>query len=135
MANINRELNDIKNAVYGKDVRGSIHDGIKKINEESEESKGKAIEAHDVMESIMSEGFDNAALENNFAQKLDNKIANLQPEWTQFKDDTETQLADKANQSDVNRLQRELSTERIMLGNVEIKYNNTLPSLDFEFKD
>ena len=62
MANIKNELNKIKNAVYGKEVRGSIHDGIKKINEESEESKGKADEAHDVMESIIQEGFDNAVI-------------------------------------------------------------------------
>src|SRR5699024_2384436 len=40
------------------------------------------------------EGFDNAALEANFEQKLDDKIANLQPEWTQFKEDTTAQLAD-----------------------------------------
>lgn len=93
MADIKKELNDIKNAVYGRDVRGSIHDGIKKINEESEESKAKADEAHDVMESIINEGFDNAALEANFEQKLDDKIANLQPEWTGFKEDITTQLA------------------------------------------
>src|SRR5690625_3902111 len=30
MANINKELNQIKNAVYGKDVRQAIHDGIEK---------------------------------------------------------------------------------------------------------
>src|SRR5690625_3753032 len=94
MADIDKELRDIKNAVYGKEVRGSIHDGIKKINEESEESKAKADEAHDVMESIINEGFDNAALESNFEQKLDDKIANLQPEWTGFKEDITTQLAD-----------------------------------------
>lgn len=36
MANITNELNNIKNAVYGKEVRGSIHDGIDKINKETE---------------------------------------------------------------------------------------------------
>src|SRR5690625_1895962 len=97
MANIDKELNQIKNAVYGREVRGSIHDGIKKINNESEDSKQKADEAHDVMESIINDGFDNAALEANFEQKLDNEIANLQPEWTQFKEDTNTQLAETAD--------------------------------------
>lgn len=38
MANIDNELNQIKNAVYGKDVRGSIHDGIDKINKETEKT-------------------------------------------------------------------------------------------------
>lgn len=102
MADIKKELNDIKNAVYGREVRGSIHDGIKKINEESEESKAKAEEAHDVMESIINEGFDNAALEANFEQKLDDKIANLQPEWTGFKEDVTTQLAD--TEAQINNL-------------------------------
>mgnify|MGYP001374540632 CR=1 FL=1 len=39
MADIKKELNAIKNAVYGREVRSSIHDGIKKINEESEGSR------------------------------------------------------------------------------------------------
>src|SRR5690625_1703659 len=96
MANIDKELNQIKNAVYGREVRGSIHDGIDKINKETEIATGKADEAHDVMESIINDGFDNAALEANFEQKLDDKIADLQPEWTQFKEDTASQLADTA---------------------------------------
>src|SRR5690625_3223644 len=39
MANIKKELNDIKNAVYGREVRGAIHDGIYKVNRESEGSR------------------------------------------------------------------------------------------------
>ena len=96
MANINKELTQIKTAIYGKDVRGAIHDGIDKINKESEDSKQKASEAHDVMESIINDGFDNAALEANFEQKLDDKIGQLQPEWTQFQTDVTSQLNEKA---------------------------------------
>lgn len=110
MANINNELNKIKNAIYGREVRGSIHDGIDKINNESEDSKQKATEASDVMESIMQEGFDNAALESNFEQKLDDKIGSLQPEWTQFKNQTTAQLAEtdsfRGNESMINRKNR-----------------------------
>ena len=101
MANIDKELNQIKNAVYGREVRGSIHDGIDKINKETEIATGKADEAHDVMESIINDGFDNAALESNFEQKLDDKINNLQPEWTQFKEQTNQQLAQTENKLDV----------------------------------
>lgn len=36
MANINTYLNNIKNALFGKDVRTSIHDGIDAINKEVE---------------------------------------------------------------------------------------------------
>ena len=98
MADIKKELNDIKNAIYGRDVRGSIHDGIDKINKESEVSKQKANEAHDVMESIINDGFDNAALEANFEQKLDDEIGRLQPEWTQFKNDTQQNFNDVTSQ-------------------------------------
>lgn len=33
MPDITTELNNIMNARYGKDVRKSIHDGIKKVND------------------------------------------------------------------------------------------------------
>lgn len=128
MANIDKELRDIKNAVYGREVRGSIHDGINKINKESEESKAKADEAHDVMESIMTEGFDNAALESNFEQKLDDKISNLQPEWTGFKEDVTTQLADieqqKANKSDVNQQINHLENDKADKSYVDYLFTN-----------
>lgn len=42
MADISNELNQIKSAIYGKDVRGSIHDGIDKINRETEKTTGIA---------------------------------------------------------------------------------------------
>lgn len=38
MADISKELYNIKSAIFGKDVRGSIHDGINAINQESERS-------------------------------------------------------------------------------------------------
>lgn len=97
MANIKKELNQIKNAVYGREVRGSIHDGIDKMNREVESSTEKAGEAHEVMESIMREGFDNAALEANFEEKLDKEINNLQPEWTGFKDDITSKVVKNDN--------------------------------------
>jgi|SRR5690625_2478914 len=94
MADIKKELNNIKNAVYGREVRSSIHDGIKKINEESEESKQKAEEAHEITQDLLDETFDSAALEANFEQRLNDEIANLQPEWTGFKNDVTAQLAE-----------------------------------------
>lgn len=41
MANIASYLNDIKNAIFGKEVRGSIHDGIKVINDEVESTTAR----------------------------------------------------------------------------------------------
>ena len=100
MADIKKELNDIKNAVYGREVRSSIHDGIKKINDESEESKRKAEEAHEITQDLLDETFDSSLLEANFKQRLDDEIANLQPEWTEFKNDVTSQLAENANKMD-----------------------------------
>ena len=36
MANIQQELNNIKTSLYGRDIRKSIHDGIEKMNDETE---------------------------------------------------------------------------------------------------
>src|SRR5690606_34854034 len=46
--------------------------------------------------NLLDESFDSSIINQNFEQRLDTEIRNLQPEWTQFKDDTTQQLADKA---------------------------------------
>src|SRR5690625_1253854 len=55
MADIKKELNDIKNAVYGKEVRGSIHDGIKKINDEVENATDLSESAKHQVENIQQQ--------------------------------------------------------------------------------
>lgn len=55
MADIKKELNDIKNAVYGKEVRGSIHDGIKKINDEVENATDLCESAKHQVENIQQQ--------------------------------------------------------------------------------
>src|SRR5690625_1822567 len=55
MADIEKELNDIKNAVYGKEVRGSIHDGIKKINDEVENATDLSESAKHQVENIQQQ--------------------------------------------------------------------------------
>ena len=47
MANVIQELSNIKAAIYGEEVRGSIHDAIFAMNEESEAAKAAATEAQD----------------------------------------------------------------------------------------
>ena len=41
MASIQEHLDKIKNAIFGKDVRQSIHDGLNKINQETESTSKK----------------------------------------------------------------------------------------------
>ena len=55
MADIKKELNDIKNAVYGKEVRGAIHDGIKKINDEVENATDLSESAKHQVENIQQQ--------------------------------------------------------------------------------
>jgi hypothetical protein len=51
MANIQNELNNIKNALYGKDVRSSIYDGLVAINNELQEN----IEGRIILEGSVNE--------------------------------------------------------------------------------
>lgn len=62
LARINKELNQIKNAVYGREVRSSIHDGIDKINNETE----KSTELSEETESRQ------ISLENQFEEHIKN---------------------------------------------------------------
>src|SRR5690625_3238137 len=55
MADIKKELNDIKNAVYGREVRSSIHDGIKKINDEVENATDLSESAKHQVENIQQQ--------------------------------------------------------------------------------
>lgn len=64
MANINKELNQIKNAVYGREVRGSIHDGIEKINEETEKATELTADTKRRQESVEQQ-FDD--LQNDYS--------------------------------------------------------------------
>lgn len=72
MANINKELKTIKNGVYGYEVRDSIHDGIDKVNRESEGSRDIA--------SLTSNKQD--ALQTQF----DNQIANIESDNPSFEE-------------------------------------------------
>ena len=53
MANIKTHLNNIKGALYGKDVRGSIHDGIDAINKEVENTTGRQTHLEDTFNQLV----------------------------------------------------------------------------------
>lgn len=64
MANIKEYLNNILNAIYGKDVRQSIHDGIDAINEDVKESMNVSNETktrQDLLEQKYEEQIANIA--------------------------------------------------------------------------
>ena len=53
MANIKNELNNIKTAIYGKDVRASIHDGIDAINKEVENTTGRQVDLENTFDQLV----------------------------------------------------------------------------------
>lgn len=61
MANIQDKLNNIKNALFGKDVRNSIHDGIDAINKEVEGTTEKQNKLGEQFKNlVINEGNSNA---------------------------------------------------------------------------
>lgn len=90
---VSKEINDIQNAIEGVEVRGALAAGVAKSFNKSKNAEEKAEEAHEITQDLLDETFDSAALEANFEQRLNDEIANLQPEWTGFKNNVTAQLA------------------------------------------
>ena len=53
MANIKTHLNNIKGALYGKDVRGSIYNGIDAINKEVENTTGRQVDLENTFDQLV----------------------------------------------------------------------------------
>lgn len=53
MADIKTHLNNIKGALYGKDVRGSIYDGIDAINTEVENTTGRQVDLENTFDQLV----------------------------------------------------------------------------------
>jgi len=53
MADIKKELENIKNALLGRDVRDSIHDGIDAINKEVENTTGRQVDLENTFDQLV----------------------------------------------------------------------------------
>ena len=82
MANITNYLNKIKTAVYGKDVRGAIHDAIKQVYDDA------------------SVNHDNANMEVKMARGTHNTLNDRLDKSEQKLDETNAQLSVVKDQSD-----------------------------------
>lgn len=81
MADISTELQAIMDAVYGEEVRGSIHDAIEKINEVSETSAEEAFDALETANQANATANDAniyARSANNNANAADTKATNAE---------------------------------------------------------
>ena len=73
MANIQSNLNKIKNAVLGVEVRDSIHDGIKAMNEEVEKTTGKQDQLEESFD-VLNSKFNRIDFNNSSFQELSTKL-------------------------------------------------------------
>ena len=97
MANIKNELNNIKSALYGKDVRGSIHDGIDAINKEVENTTGRQVD----LESTFDQLVINAG--NSNAEIVDARVKSDGTSYSKLGDrlnEVDSQLAHKATKGE-----------------------------------
>ena len=83
MANIQNELNNIKNAIYGKDVRNSIHDAIKQCYDDA------------------SVNNDNANMEVKLARGVHNTLNDRLSKSDKKQEKISSQLEHKANENEV----------------------------------
>lgn len=111
MANIDKELNKIKRAIYGKEVRGSIHDGIDKVNRESEGSRN-------IANSTSSK-------QNNLQAQFDNQIKNMESDNPSFAEVVQARgdeplLKDRLNKTDQQLADTEDETFKSSLVNHKV---------------
>ncbi len=86
------EISDIQNAQKGVEVRGALAAGVKKAFDKSETSESRSIEAYNITQDLLDDSFDTSIINQNFEQRLNEKIDNLQPNWTAFQKETTTKL-------------------------------------------
>ena len=92
MANIKNHLNNIKNAMFGKDVRNSIHDAIKQCYDDA------------------SVNNDNSNMEVKLARGVHNTLNDRLSESDKKQKELSSQLEHKANKSDLNLASSNIST-------------------------
>ncbi|UTR15516.1 hypothetical protein MM221_02690 [Salipaludibacillus sp. LMS25] len=92
----------VREKQYGGDTREAMARTAEISSITSRQAKEKSEEAYEITQNLLDVSFDTAAINQNFEQRLDDKISNLQPEWTQFKDDTNEQLVQ--NQKEITNL-------------------------------
>ena len=106
MANIKTHLDKIKNALFGQEVRGSIHDGIDAINKEVESTTGRQVD----LESTFDQLVINAG--NSNAEIVDARVKADGTSYTKLGDrldSFDSQLEHKANKNITTNLQEQIN--------------------------
>lgn len=119
MANIKTHLSNIKNALFGNEVRGSIHDGIYAINKEVENTTGRQVD----LESTFDQLVINAG--NSNAEIVD---ARVKSDGTSY-----SKLGDRLNEVD-SQLEHNMIIVRDRLAS-ETNDNNAIQEAIYNAKD
>lgn len=99
MANIKKHLDNIKGALFGKEVRSSIHDGIDAINKEVESTTNRQEHLEGTFDQlIINSGNSNAEIVDARVGENGKSYAKLGDRL----DEVDSQLEHKANKSDLN---------------------------------
>lgn len=100
MANIKDKIDKIRNAIYGKEVRGSLADGLDAVNKETERTTANQEHLERTFDSlIINSGNSNAEIVDARTDKNTNKTYLKMGDRM---DEFSSQLSEKANKNDVN---------------------------------
>lgn len=117
MANIKNHLDKIKNALFGQEVRGSIHDGIDAMNKEVESTTGRQVDLEKTFDQLVI----NAG--NSNAEIVDARVKSDGTSYSKLGDrlnEVDSQLAHIENKA----VKMETITDDASQMGVHINYEN-----------
>ena len=131
MANIKKHLDDIKNALFGKDVRSSIYDGIDAINKEVEGTTEKQNKLGEQFKNlVINEGNSNAEVAasrgshdwlpdrlDNFDSQLEHKASKSELEVERKRIDTFTSLSEGSTTGDAELIDARIGANGVTYAN------------------
>ena len=132
MADIQKELNDIKNAVYGREVRGAIHDGIKKINEEVEDATDLSESAKHQVENIQQQVNQLVVEGDSSVEAAQARVDADGNTFTTLKERLDTKETQFASQLEQNEQKTNYLLNRALMKNGKLKLPNDFRKLPFE---
>ena len=115
---ITNKLNQIKNAIYGKEVRGAIHDAIKQVYDDASVNHDNAN-----MEVKMARG-----THNTLNDRLDN-VDEIQAQTNAQLSDVENELRNKASK---NSVRKDTATLPINYHEFDTETKSLIPPLTFK---
>ena len=118
MANIKKHLDNIKGALFGKDVRSSIHDGIDAINKEVESTTNRQEHLEDTFDQlVINSGNSNAEIVDARVGENGKSYAKLGDRL----DEVDSQL--EHNMNEINEQFNTITTKRDIFYAKEIGFN------------